>query len=84
MEAASRAGRIIGVLIIMQMVGSGISELRLGAAALGCAGVPRERRFPFATDRSGCTPRAGYRGNYIMGNKFGTDISTLAKEKYEV
>ena len=82
MEAASRAGRIIGVLIIMQMVGSGMVNFVL--EALGCAGVPRERRFPFATDRSGCTPRAGYRGNYIMGNKFGTDISTLAKEKYEV
>lgn len=38
MEAASRAGRIIGVLIIMQMVGSGIVNFVLEPRLLGAAG----------------------------------------------
>jgi hypothetical protein len=38
MEAASRAGRIIGVLIIMQMVGSGVVNFVLEPRLLGAPG----------------------------------------------
>ncbi len=38
MEAASRAGRIVGVLIIMQMVGSGIVNFVLEPRLLGAPG----------------------------------------------
>src|SRR5437764_9039254 len=75
MEAASRAGRIIGVFIIIQMIGSGMVNFVMEGPLSDAPGF-LVNAAAFSTDSCGCTSRDGYRG--VVGWNFGHGVSPLS------
>lgn len=81
MESPSRAGCLAGVLIIIQMFGSGmVNFVREGSLY----GSPEflVNAFQFATVGSGCTPRVDYRSivGWHCNHRIPHPVSTHPKD----